>query len=107
MDMKGKELSTIKIHIPLFGQFMKYEEMFDRIKKELAQDGIFITTSIQKANDGIIYQINSSDYELLQQMAIFYGPIEKIGKILRYDQSLEAKKQLINFLQTSPDIPEE
>jgi hypothetical protein len=35
MDIKKGELISIKIHIPLFGQFLKYEERFEAMKKEL------------------------------------------------------------------------
>jgi len=44
---------------------MKYKEQIDIMIKRLQEDGIFCNNSIVKNNDGIIYQINSSDYELL------------------------------------------
>ena len=37
----------------------------------------FLKTNIQDTNDGIVYQITSSDFELLQIFARFYEPIEK------------------------------
>jgi hypothetical protein len=38
MDIKKEELIAIKIQIPLFGQFLKYEEIFDTMKKQLAEE---------------------------------------------------------------------
>ena len=107
MDIKKGELISIKIHIPLFGQFLKYEERFETMKKELAQEGIFINTSIQKNNNGIIYQISCNDYELLKNFADYAKSIEKIDKIPKYDLALEYKKQLIEFIQTNPEIPQD
>jgi hypothetical protein len=43
----------------------------------LADNGIFLKKNIQETKDGIVYQITSSDYELLQIFAKLYEPIEK------------------------------
>ena len=51
LTIKNNELIAIKIHIPLFGQFLKYEEIFNNMQKDLAQEGIFVSTSLQKNND--------------------------------------------------------
>jgi hypothetical protein len=107
MDIKNNELIAIKIHIPLFGQYMKYEEAFDTMKQKLAQEGIFITTSTQKNTDGIIYQISSNDYELLKNFAEYAKGIENIHKIPKYDIALENKKSLLEYIQNNPDIPQE
>lgn len=107
MDIKNNELIAIKIHIPLFGQFLKHEENFDSMKKELAKEGIFISTSIQKTNDGIIYQISCNDYEVLKNVANYTKGIEKIDKIPKYELTLEYKNQLIEFIQTNPEIPQD
>lgn len=107
MDIKNNELIAVKIHIPLFGQFLKYEENFDNMKKELAEEGIFISTSIQKTNDGIIYQISCNDYEVLKNVANYTKGIEKIDKIPKHDLTLEYKNQLIEFIQTNPEIPQD
>lgn len=107
MDIKKGELISIKIHIPLFGQFLKYEEKFEAMKKELWQEGIFINTSIQKNNNGIIYQISCNDYEVLKNFADYAKSIEKIDKIPKYDLTLEYKKQLIEFIETNTEIPQD
>ena len=107
MDIKNNELIGIKIHIPLFGQFLKYEEKFDAMKKALAEEGIFINTSSQKNNDGIIYQISCNDYEVLKNFAEYAKGIENIHKIPKYDLALENKKSLLEFIQSNPDIPQE
>ena len=105
MDTKNNELTAIKIHIPLFGQFLKYEELFDEIKKQLIQEWIFITTSSQKNNDGTIYQISCNDYELLELFAKWYEPVEKFEKITKREFTQEMKNKLIAFLETNPEIP--
>jgi hypothetical protein len=38
MEIKNNELVAVKIHIPLFGQFLKYEEIFATIKQQLAEE---------------------------------------------------------------------
>ncbi len=107
MDIKNNELIAVKIHIPLFGQFLKYEEFFDTMKKQLAEEGVFMSTSIQTTNDGIIYQISCNDYELLKNFADYAKSIENINKITKEEQALEYKKSLLEFLQSNPDIPTE
>lgn len=107
MDTKNNELIAIKIHIPLFGQFLKYEEQFDMMQKKLAEEGIFITTSSQKNNDGTIYQISCNDYELLELFAKWYEPVEKFEKITKREFTQEMKNKLIEFVQHSPEIPYE
>lgn len=107
LDIKNGELISIKAHIPLFGQFLKYEEYFDIMKKDLAKEGIFISTSIQKNDDGMIYQISCNDYEVLKQLAGYYKPIEKIEKIPKYDLALETKEKILDFVKTNPEIPQE
>lgn len=86
---------------------MKYEEHFDTIQQQLAEKGIFITTSKQTTNDGIIYQISCNDYELLKNFADYAKSIENINKITKEEQALEYKKSLLEFLQSNPDIPTE
>lgn len=107
MDTKNGELTAVKIHIPLFGQFLKYEEQLDAIKKQLAEKWIFITTSSQKTNDGIIYQINCNDYELLTSWAKWYEPIEKFEKITKREFTQEMKRKLIDFITNNQEIPQE
>ncbi len=107
MDTKNNELIAIKIQIPLFGQFLKYEEQFDSMKKQLAEEGIFINTSSQKNADGIIYQISCNDYELLSMIAKYYEPVEKFEKITKGEFTQEMKEKLIVFLETNPKIPSE
>lgn len=107
MDIKNNELVAIKIQIPLFGQFLKYEEQFDNMKKQLAEEGIFINTSSQRNADGMIYQISSNDYELLHMIAKYYEPVEKFEKITKRDFTQEMKTKLIEFLETNTEIPSE
>ncbi len=86
---------------------MKYEEIFDTMKKKFAEEGIFISVSKQKNNEGCIYQITCTDYEILKNIAEYNKDIEKIEKIPKYDQALEYKKSLLEFLTNNEEIPEE
>jgi len=104
---KNNELMSIKIHIPLFWQFLQYENIFDTMKNELIKKGIFINTSKQESNDGIIYQISCNDYEVLKNIAEYHKSIEKTNKIPKYDLTLKYKNQLIEFIQTNAEIPQE
>jgi hypothetical protein len=105
LDIKNGELLSIKAHIPLFGQFLKYEQLLDNMKNTLAAQGMFINTSIQKNNEGIVYQISCNDYEILQNIAQYHKGIENINKIPKYDLMLDVKQEIITFVQTNPDIP--
>jgi len=107
LTIKNNELMGIKIHIPLFGQYMKYEETLDTVQQQLADKGIFINTSKQKSNDGSIYQISCNDYELLRNFADYAKGIENISKITKEDQALEYKKSLLEFITNNPEIPTE
>lgn len=107
MESKNGELMSIKIHIPLFGQFMRYEEHLDMMKKRLAQEGIFITASTVRNNDGMVYQISCNDYEVLKNFASYAKGIEKIDKIPKYDLTSEYKKSLLEFIANNPEIPAE
>ena len=107
LEIKKDELIAIKAHIPLFGQFLNYEEFFSHIQKDIANQGIFISTSSQKSNDGVVYQISCNDYEVLKNIAEYHKGIENINKIPKYELALETKKQFIEFIQTNPEIPTE
>lgn len=100
LDIKNGELRSIKIHIPLFGQYLKYQNEFDSILDALDQQGIFASKSIQETNDGITYQISSSDYELLQSFVNFYKPIENIEQISKYKIVQETTPLLKEFIET-------
>lgn len=107
MDIKNWDLVSIKIHIPLFGQYIKYKEELDSLLKFLQEDGIFISRSIVQNKDWITYQISSSDYEFLWSLAYFYQSIEKIQKILKQETTENIKSELINFLEINDLIPED
>ena len=68
---------------------------------------MFLNQSILENNDWIIYQINSSDYELLWFFAKFYQNIEKINKILKEELVEKIKSELIDFIKNNKNIPEE
>lgn len=105
MEIKNNELIGIKIHLPLFGQYIKYKEELDSMIKNLQEDGIFLNSSIVKNNDGIIYQLSSSDYELLWFLANWYQSIEKIDKILKQEIISKVKLDLINFVEMDWQVP--
>ncbi len=105
MEIKNNELIGIKIHLPLFGQYIKYKEELDSMIKNLQEDGIFLNSSIVKNNDGIIYQLSSSDYELLWFLANWYQSIEKIDKILKQEIISKIKLDLINFVEMDWQVP--
>ncbi len=104
---KNGDLKAIKIQIPLFGKYMDKKDILDETLEILAENGLYINKNIQKTDDGIIYELTSSDYELLQYLARFYEPIEKWLKISKYDEVNKLKKNLIEFIQTNPEIPNE
>jgi len=106
-QIKDGDLKAIKAQIHLFGQYTDNTEIIDESIKVLAENWLFIKKNIQNIWDGIVYEITSSDYELLQHFARFYEPIEKWLKISKYDEVENVKKNLIEFIQTNPEIPNE
>ena len=104
-QIKDWDLRAIKTQIPLFGQYMDKQDIIDEILDVLAENGLYVNRNIQDTNDGIIYEITSSDYELLDFFANFYEPIEKWLKISKYSEVQNIKQDLIKFIETNPEIP--
>lgn len=106
-DVKKGELASIKIQIPLFGQYLSQQEMLDKIITELQQEGVFLKSDKLTNKNGITYQISSNDYELLEIFAKWYEPVEKFEKISKREFTDEMKNKLIEFIETNPEIPSE
>ena len=106
-NFKQWSLKSIKMQIPLFWTAINYEINFNYIINKLQKVWIFLKTTIQETNDGIVYQITSSDFELLQIFARFYEPIEKWLEISKYTDTLKTKEELVEFLITNTEIPSE
>ncbi len=107
LQIKDWDLKAIKVQIPLFGKYMEAQDIIDEMVAVLAENGLYVNKNILRTDDGIIYELTSSDYELLQHFARFYEPIEKWLKISKYDDVLNIKKELIEFIKTNPEIPSE
>lgn len=107
IDIKNWNLKSIKIQVPLFGTYREKSELLDTVIEFISVNNIFLKTNIQETNDGIVYQITSSDFELLQIFARFYEPIEKWLEISKYTDTLKTKEELVEFLNTNAEIPNE
>lgn len=107
LDIKNEEIIWVKAHIPLFGQYSKYKDELDSMIKNLQDEWIFLSSSIVQNWDWIIYQINSSDYELLGSFVNFYQSVEKIQKILKQELAKKVKSDLISFIEINEQIPED
>lgn len=107
MQIKDWDLKAIKVQIPLFGKYIEKQDIIDETLAVLAENGLYVNKNIQRTDDGIIYELTSSDYELLQHFARFYEPIEKWLKISKHDDVLSVKKELIEYIKTNPEIPSE
>ena len=107
IDIKNWNLKSIKIQVPLFGTYREKSELLDMIVEHISGENIFLKTSVQETNDGIVYQITSSDFELLQIFARFYEPIEKWLEISKHTDTLKIKEELMEFLNTNTEIPSE
>ncbi len=106
MDIKNWEIIWIKSHIPLFGQYVQYKDSLDAMIQALQEDWIFLNHSIVQNGDWIIYQITSSDYELLWSFINFYQSVEKLEKIHKRELTEKVKSQLIAFIDNNEQIPE-
>jgi len=99
MDIKNNSLMSIKIHIHLFGAYLKEQQIFDTLLYFLQSKGIFFQKSIIQNNDGVTYQISSQDYEVLAGFAQLYKSIAKIDKIPTIDKMSQAKSTLLSHIQ--------
>jgi hypothetical protein len=106
-EIKKSELLGVKIQVPLFGQYLRYQEQFDGMVTILQNAGIFIKTDVLETNNGVVYQMSSTDYELLEIFAKWYESIEKIEKISKRDFTQEMKAKLLDFLRNDSQIPED
>ena len=97
-ENKWEKLSSIKIQLPLFGQFLSIWDEIKNIQKCLQNEWIFIQISENIQWDKHTYEITSNDYELLEIFALFYLPVEKFSQITKREQTQEALKTLETFL---------
>lgn len=107
LNIKNKDLKSIKIQIPLFWSFQENEGIIDESINTLIDNNIFLKKNIQKTNDGIVYQITSSDFELLEIFAKLYQPIEKWIQISKVSELEKIKNELLEFIKNSSEIPSE
>lgn len=104
IDISKNVLKNIKINLPLWGQFSHYEESLNIIKEKLAQEGLFISTKVQKNWDINTYQISISDYEILEIMGEWYKNIEKISEINKHTQNKKAVEKLEEFINNDQEF---
>jgi len=107
MDVKKNELVSIKIQIPLFWQYGKHTDILDNMMSKLQEHGFFMKVDKLTNKNGIVYQISSNDYELLEIFAQWYEPVENFEKITKREFTQEMKTKLEEFIITNPEIPEE
>lgn len=105
-EAKKLELMSIKIQIPLFWQYLKYQENFDQILSDLQKQWIFLKKDLVETNNGIVYQISSNDWELLEIFAKWHEAIEKFKKISKKVFTEEMRDKLVAFLLSDAQIPE-
>ncbi|MCX6824534.1 MAG: hypothetical protein NT085_05435 [candidate division SR1 bacterium] len=107
IDAKKNELSSIKIQIPLFGQYGKHIDILDNSMIKLQEHGFFMKINKLPNKNGIVYQISSNDYELLEIFAQWYEAVEKFEKITKREFTQEMKTKLIECIETNPEIPQD
>jgi quinol monooxygenase YgiN len=99
IESKGVQCNSIKIHLPLFGQYLQIAETLENLLQQLQKEGIFLQSSTNEHQGQISYQITSNDWELLELFAEWYKDIEKLTKITKKEFVSEAVQQLEAFLQ--------
>ena len=98
LEKKWDKLSSIKIQLPLFGQFLSIWDDIKNIQKSLQNKWIFIQISENTQWDKHTYEITSNDYELLEIFAKLYVPVENFSQITKTQQAQEAIEALKTFL---------
>lgn len=106
LDIKESALMHVKIHVHLFGAFLREQQVLDTMIFLLQSKGIFLQKTVTENNDGITYQITSNDYEFLAGFAQLYKSIAKIDKIPTFDKMSQAKSTLISRIQSLQETGE-
>lgn len=106
-EEKNKEVNSIKIQISLSGQYLAHEEGLNMQIDKLKQNGIFLKVDKLPNKNGMVYQISSNDYELLEIYTKWYEAVEKFEKITKREFTKEMKIKLIEFIKTNEEIPQE
>jgi hypothetical protein len=99
-ENKWNKLSSVKIQLPLFGQFLSIWDQIKNIQKQLQLNWIFIQVSENTQWDKCTYEITSNDYELLEIFWQLYLPVENFSQITKREQAQEAIEALKSFLWT-------
>ena len=97
-EAKGTQLNSIKIHLPLFWQYLQIEEKIEHFLQILQAEGIFLQTSKNQQQGKISYQITSNDWEVLQIFADWYKPVENFTQITKKEQTAQAIQLLKEFV---------
>lgn len=97
LETKWDKLSSIKIQLPLFGQYLTLWDNLINIQKSLQKQWIFLQISENIQWEKHIYEITSNDYELLSAFADLYLPVENLTQITKREQTQEAIDSLRNF----------
>jgi hypothetical protein len=106
LDIRESALMHVKIHVHLFGAFLREQQVLDTMLFLLQSKGIFLQKTITENNDGITYQITSNDYEFLAWFAQLYKSIAKIDKIPTFDKMSQARSTLIARIQSLQETGE-
>ena len=98
-ESKDGQLNSIKIHLPLFGQYLSIQEKLEQMILTLQQQGIFLQWSKNEQQGTTSFQISSNDYELLQIFADWYKPVENFTQITKKAVVQNALGDLKLFLE--------
>lgn len=92
-DIQDGTLHAIKLHIPLFGSFLRHQEKFEHIQTYLQSKGIYIKMDILQ-NENTLIQYTIRDPEFLQWGANIYKSIANIDRISTQDRISSYKDML-------------
>ena len=98
-EARGEQLNSIKIHLPLFGQYLQLTESLEQLVKIVQQQGIFLQISKNEHQGKMSFQMSSNDYELLQVFAIWYKKIENFSQITKKEFALQDIELLKRFVE--------
>ncbi len=107
LDSQKDELISMKIQIPLFGNYLNHQEKLDSAIQQLQQIGIFMKVDKLMNTNWLTYQISSNDYELLGIFAQRHKAVENFQKVTKRDFTDTMKEKLISFLESDTEIPSE
>lgn len=97
-QVKGEVLQGVKVQVPLFGTYLSKQDDFDEMLAACRENGVYIERNILQTNNGIVYQMTISDWEVLSCMAKWHKDLATLEKISTKDLADYHRSLLVAYM---------